>query len=126
VVWSFFIPFVNLVQPYSAMREIWQASDPEIPPAESAFYPTAPVSPLILAWWLLFLARGIVSWVASFERLGNSAHKLTALLTATEIQVVAYVVSILAAVFACVLVLRIRRRQETFAERFAVDIGEVF
>jgi hypothetical protein len=126
VVWSFFIPFVNLVQPYSAMREIWQASDPEIAPAESAFYATAPVSPLLLTWWLLFLGRSVVFWAASFARLGNRTHKLVALLTATEIEVVAYVLSILAAVSACVLVLRVRRRQETFAERFAVDIGQVF
>lgn len=47
VVWSFCIPFLNLVQPYSAVREIWQASDPELPPVgegSSFSYVAAPVS----------------------------------------------------------------------------------
>jgi len=59
-------------------------------------------------------------------RLGERTLTAGALLTATEIQVVSYVVSILAAGFAVALVIRIRRRQEEFARRFAVDVPEVF
>jgi len=127
-VWSFFIPFLNFVQPYSAVREVWQASDPELPPVgEGSFsYVAAPVSPLILTWWLLFLARGVISWATTFQRLGERTLTVGTLLTTTEIQVVSYVVSILAAGFAVTLVIRIWRRQEEFARRFAVDVPEVF
>jgi Domain of unknown function (DUF4328) len=123
---SFFIPFVNLVQPYSAMREIWQASDPELPPVgEGSFsYVAAPVSPLLLTWWLLFLARGLTGWAAALPGLGN--RTAAALLTTSQMLVVSYIVSTLAAGFAIALILLIRRRQEEFAQRFAVDVPEVF
>lgn len=123
---SFFIPFVNLVQPYSAVREIWQASDPELPPVgEGSFsYVAAPVSPLILTWWLLFLGRGATGWMASLPSLGN--RTAAALIETSQMQIVANVVSILAASFAIALVLQIRRRQEEFARRFAVDVPAVF
>jgi len=126
VVWSFFIPVVNLVQPYSAMREIWQASDPAIPPFGTASYAAAPVSRLIGVWWALFLARGVISWLAVIPRLGERTHTVATLLSTTEIQVAAYVVSILAALCACRLVLRIWRRQEDFIKLLAVDVAGVF
>lgn len=125
-VWSFFIPVLNLVQPYSSVREIWQASDPELPPVgEGSFsYVAAPVSPLLLTWWLLFLARGVISWLAAIRSAGGET--ISALLTASQTLIVANVVSILATGFAIVLIVRIRRRQEEFARRFAVDVPAVF
>jgi hypothetical protein len=110
------------------MREIWQASDPELPPVgEGAFsYVAAPVSPLIPTWWGLFLARGVISWAAAIPRLGERTLTVRTLLTTTEIQIVSYIASILAAGCAVALVIRIWRRQEEFARRYAVDVPAVF
>ncbi|MBX3595398.1 DUF4328 domain-containing protein [Sphingomonas sp.] len=49
----YFVPFANLIKPFEAMREIWQASfSPDDPEAE-------PVPGLLRAWWGLWLASSI-------------------------------------------------------------------
>jgi hypothetical protein len=119
--WSFFIPFINLVKPYSVMREIWVESDPAVPPFAVPSYTEAPASPLVSAWWALFLARGVIGWAALLS--GRSGRSVATLMTTTEILVVSYVVSSLAAGLACLLVLRILRRQENLAEQLTVLDG---
>jgi hypothetical protein len=117
-VWSFFIPFVNLVKPYSVMREIWVESDPALPPFAVPAYTEAPASRLVSAWWALFIARGVISWAILLPR--QSGRAVATLITKTENQVVSYALSTLAAVVACMLVHRILRRQENLAEQLTV------
>jgi hypothetical protein len=116
---SFFIPFVNLARPFSVMREIWQASDPALPPFDPRPYTDAPTSLLVSAWWGMFLARGVLAWLAILPRLGG-AHTVDTLLTATQILRVDFAVSIIAAGLACALILAVRRRQEDLAGQLAV------
>jgi len=116
---SFFIPFVNLVRPFSVMREIWKASDPALPPFGSNLYDTAPVSLLVPAWWTLFLARGVIAWLALLPNLGTE-HTVDTLLTSAQILRVDFAVSSIAAGLACTLVFLVRRRQENLAEQLAV------
>jgi hypothetical protein len=56
--WSigcYFVPFLNLVRPYQAMKEIWQVSrSPED-------WENQPNSPLVSWWWALWLAVGFLS-----------------------------------------------------------------
>jgi hypothetical protein len=124
-VWSFFIPFVNLVKPYSVMKEIWVESDPSVPPFAVPMYAGLPSAPLVSLWWALFLSRGAAGWAALIPR----RHVKTAatLLTTSELQVGAYAVSFAAAVMACLLVVRILRRQENLADQLTLlDRVEVF
>lgn len=49
----FLIPFLNMIRPYAVMTEIWRASDPAC--LDELEWKRAPVSPLLLVWWLLFV-----------------------------------------------------------------------
>ena len=101
---SFFIPFVNLVVPYRAAKEVWQKSGPPdeallSEPSPPAFFPV---------WWLFWLLAsfaGNLSMRVSFNE--NVAEK-----TATIISIVASALSIVAAVFAYLVVDAIDKRQE--------------
>ncbi|MFN2406736.1 MAG: DUF4328 domain-containing protein [Pyrinomonadaceae bacterium] len=106
---SFFIPFVNLVVPYRAVKEVWQKSEPRdeaflSPPGTPAWFPI---------WWLFWLLAsfaGNISMRASFnENVSES--------TATIVSMVAGVLSIVAAVFAYLVVDAIdKRHEETSAQ----------
>ncbi len=117
-VWSFFVPIINLFKPYFVMREIWVESDPALPPFGVPTYTSEPSSPLVAIWWVLFLARGVLGSIALIPRRGGQTT--AAAITMTEIHIVSYAVSALAAVVACLLVLRILRRQENLAEQLTV------
>lgn len=52
VILCWIIPVLNLFCPYQVMREIWWRSNP----AAGESVDTAPPSPLVSWWWLLFLA----------------------------------------------------------------------
>jgi len=50
---SYFVPFVNLFVPFTAMREIWRAS------VDPGNWTAAPSTPLLGWWWFLWLAAAI-------------------------------------------------------------------
>ncbi len=65
-VWSFFIPFVNLVRGHQVMATIWTESQP---PAvnENGFYLPRKTT-LVNWWWGLYLFAGVVGVVLSASR----------------------------------------------------------
>lgn len=76
----FFIPLFNLVRPYTAMKELWQASqDPR-----SHF--VQDVSPVLPTWWALWILNGIIGQISI--RLKLNAEGIEALKTATVIDIV--------------------------------------
>lgn len=101
---SFFVPFVNLVVPYRAVKEVWQRSRPSDETLLSQ--PGPPVwFPVWWLFWLLASFAGNISMRASFnENVSES--------TATIVSMVAGVLSIVAAVFAYLVVDAIDKRQE--------------
>lgn len=113
---SFFIPFVNLVVPYRAVKEVWQKSAPGeerflSEPQPPAFFPI---------WWMFWLLAsfaGNISMRVSFNE--NVDEK-----TAVMISIVAGVLSILAAVFAYMVVQSIDQRQEEASAR--LRLGKYF
>jgi hypothetical protein len=112
-VWSFFIPFVNLVRPYSVMREVWQASDPSLPPFAETPHPTPGGSPLVLAWWLLFLGRGVIGWAALVPlAAGRTVETLT---SSARVMMLCLALSVGAALVAASLVVRVMKRQQRLA-----------
>lgn len=106
---SFFIPFMNLVVPYRIVKEIWQKSG--LPEEVQLAEPSPPgVFP---AWWLFWLLAGFtnnLSMRVSFnERLENSGVAI--------LSIVASALSVLAAIFAYLVVDEIDKRQEETSAR---------
>ena len=101
---SFFVPFVNLVLPYRAVKEVWQKSGP--PDELHLSEPSAPARfPIWWLFWLLASFAGNISMRASFnENVSDSA--------ATVIAMVAGALSIVAACFCYLVVDSIDKRQE--------------
>lgn len=101
---SFFIPFVNLVVPYRAVKETWQKSGP---PDEALLSEPGPPAYFPIWWlfWLLASFAGNISLRVSFnESVAES--------TATIISMIASALFIVAAVFAYLVVDAIDKRQE--------------
>src|SRR6185369_9903078 len=101
---SFFIPFVNLVVPYRAVKEVWQKSWPADEAVLSA--PSPPASfPL---WWLFWLLSNFANNISLRLTFDESVPQGTA----TIVSMFAGALSILAAVFAYLVVDAIDKRQE--------------
>jgi uncharacterized protein DUF4328 len=101
---SFFIPFVNLIVPYRAVRELWQKSGPReerllSEPSPPATFPV---------WWLFWLLASIVGNIAMRASFDESVP----MSDATVISMVSSVLYIVAAVFAYLVVDAIDKRQE--------------
>jgi uncharacterized protein DUF4328 len=108
---SFFIPVVNLVRPYHVMREVWQGSDPKLPPMSSTSFRESRSSSLVLAWWLLFVGRNVPAWWM-FTASRMSGPRLDVLISTTYGALAMYLLTIPAACMAMALVFLIDRRQE--------------
>ncbi len=103
----FFIPFVNLVRPYQAVKELWLRSKPQ---AESDFMlRSADSTSTVLAWWLVWLASGVASNIAG--RMFDRNEEPSLLVTATWVTMAASILSIAAAALALIVVKTIDARQ---------------
>jgi len=110
---SFFIPFVNLILPYRAVKEVWQKS--RLPDESLLSEPGPPASfPLWWMFWLLASFSGNISMRASFNE--NVSER-----TATMISIVAGGLSIVAAFFAYLVVDAIDKRQEETSKQ--INLG---
>lgn len=108
-VWSFFIPFVNLVQPQDVGQEIWKASDPTLIDNTPLSRKSVERSQVIGAWWVLFVFGNIFDGASS--RFDNAVVVLS---------LIGHVLSAAAGVCAILMVKRIAERQEA---RFRVLAG---
>ena len=106
---SFFVPFVNLLVPYRAVKEVWQKSWPSDSALLSAPNPPA-WFPLWWLFWLLSNFANNISLRLTFEESVPQG-------TATIVSMFAGALSILAAVFAYLVVDAIDKRQEETSGR---------
>lgn len=92
---GFFIPFLNLVRPYWAAKEIWKKSYPILEPG-----PLDPGgdSSIVGRWWGFFIASGIAANLAS--RIHLQAETIPALEMSTDAFMVADILSAVAALSA--------------------------
>ena len=63
-----FIPFANIFMPYQVVKELWKTSDTNTVSMDSTIqhntWKQAYTSPILILWWLLWLASGFLgSWV---------------------------------------------------------------
>jgi hypothetical protein len=101
---SFFIPFVNLVLPYKAVREVWEKSGH---PDEAFLYAPSPPAWFHFWWafWLLSNFAGNISFRVSFS---ENADVRTSMM----VDIVASALAVVAALFAYIVVDAIDKRQE--------------
>jgi hypothetical protein len=107
---SFFVPFVNLVVPYTAMREIWAKSDPEVT-EETPFLRFAGGAPGVMKlWWGFWIASNVVNNIAL--RLSWRSEGADAALGVAWLDLFANVLEIPAALLAIRVVRGVVERQE--------------
>ena len=110
--WSvgyWFIPLVNLLRPYQITSEIYRRSE-----LQNGRDPIGGLSgpPLIGAWWFVYIA-----WGATFRFytiMGRDAKTLPTLISATNIELTAHVVGLVAAILAIQVIRSIDRFQQAF------------
>lgn len=109
---SFFVPFVNLVVPYRAIKELWQKSVPidEVPMSEPGPPTWFPI------WWLFWLLAGFSANIS----LRLSFNENVPETTATIVSIIAGALSIIAAVLAYVVVDEIDKRQEETSRKLGL------
>jgi hypothetical protein len=106
---SFFIPFVNLVVPYRAVREVWQKS--AISEELMLGLPEAPAR--FPVWWMFWLLGSFVGNISMRLSFNENVPPTTA----TLVGILASALSIFAAVFAYLVVDAIDKRQEDTTEK---------
>lgn len=92
----FFIPFINLVRPYTAMKELWCAS---VEPRHSMSQ-IAP--PLLPAWWALWIINGVLGQI--ILRMSLNAEDLDSLKTLTVVNIIGSVAGVVLSLVALKLV----------------------
>jgi hypothetical protein len=102
----FFIPLANLWKPFQAVREIYQASDPN---ADAVNWKLTPTAPLLGWWWAMWLLSNFVGQIEL--RMTLSAPEGLAK-TTLVIAIVGSVLNLLSAMLAISLVRAIHARQE--------------
>jgi hypothetical protein len=105
--WAFFIPFVNLVRPFTIVKLIWQGS---VPVDERLLGRSTQI---MSVWWGTWIVSGL------FERVGNSMAKsgndIPNLKSATVVGMISAVVRLVAAAMAIRVVDGLTRRQDSCA-----------
>jgi hypothetical protein len=110
--WSvgyWFIPIINLFRPYQITAELYRRS--EIQNAHDSIGGLSG-SPLVGAWWFAYLAWGGAGRLAA--SLAKDAHTLPTLISATNVDLGAHMVGILATVLAMLVIRSIDRFQQAF------------
>jgi hypothetical protein len=104
---SWFVPLVNLVLPFMAMRELWRASDPETGELDWRERRTTIVLPL---WWMGVIATAVLFTLGMRLDLGSGGSN-TQLITRDLLFVACAAVSIATALLAGLLIKWIDDRQ---------------
>ena len=106
---SFFVPFVNLVVPYRAVREVWEKSDPAVRTGDDFMFAQPSSAPLVLGWWLAWIASNVLSNIA--WRLHDDVMSPGTLRFVAGVHITSHLSGIVAAALAIPVVRGIDRRQ---------------
>ncbi len=113
---SFFIPFLNLVRPYKAARELWRWSQPlGIGPERMTFGPSTS-APLVGWWWGLWLVSNFTS--NAYWKLSDNTEAAAAL---PWLGLVADFTTIAAAALAIMMIWSIDRMQTEKSQQLAIS-----
>lgn len=105
-VWSWFIPFWNLVWPYKHMSEIWQASDPR---AGAVGWKNEKLPKEFGWWWGFWIGQALLANVAARMEMkaGDAGSRV-----GDGLDILSDVLSVMAAVLVIRIVKGITERQE--------------
>ncbi|HSE15626.1 MAG TPA: DUF4328 domain-containing protein [Pyrinomonadaceae bacterium] len=110
---SFFVPFANLVIPYRAVKEVWVKSGP---PGEA--YLSEPDTPARFpVWWTFWLAAAFSGNISMRVSLNENIPQETA----TLVSIIAGLLSLVAAVFAYLVVDAIDKRQKETSAKLQLE-----
>ncbi|MBB5037400.1 DUF4328 domain-containing protein [Prosthecobacter dejongeii] len=110
--WSvgwYFVPFMNLVRPYQAMREIWQVS------SNPKRWQTQEGSGVLPLWWTLWILSSITGQITF--RTSMAVTDLPSLKTATIASIVSGIVDIPLTLVAMTLISRIFQKQKALTDQ---------
>jgi hypothetical protein len=102
---SWFVPYLNLVRPKQIMDDLWRASAPAVDDPTGG-RPRVPA--LVHAWWVLFLAMGVVGLIAFV--ISQSADTVEDFQGVNAIQLIGDLMSGLISIVALLVVTRLTRR----------------
>jgi hypothetical protein len=108
---SFFIPFINFVVPYRAVKEVWQNSGPAgevVVSQPPAWFPL---------WWLFWLLASIIGNISMRISFNDNVPQNTVM----TVSIAASALFAVAAVFAYLVVDAIDKRQEEASARVLTD-----
>ena len=112
VLW-FFIPIAWFFWPYQAMKEIWKGSYPHLGEGGLSAWSKAPTSPLIISWWIAWIAFTITNWISERILSSNDHSANTALADPVTIAAIAaYILLLIATPLAIILLRRITSNQD--------------
>ena len=111
-----FIPFVNLVLPYQALREAWGASDPKLQWSTPDTRRRSRGSGLVVAWWLTFIAGSLAGLATLGFGPNSGVDVLTRVRAITYITVVQEALHLAAALLLIAVVTRVTSRQDEKAQ----------
>lgn len=103
VVW-WFVPLLFYIFPFSAIGEIWRASDPRF--TDDLSWKKAPGSPMLGRWQFFWIISDIFSWISLVMLISNDNHE------ALVVDLVADAFIIVAEVYSIFIVKEITSRQE--------------
>ena len=101
---GFFVPLLQLWRPFSVVREVWKASDPDT--TDPFAWKTRPVSSMVTLWWfgfVLYVALEILAFAMNLA----AAGEVPKIVTARIVGAVGDVSGALSATFGYFVVLRI-------------------
>ena len=117
---GFFVPILNLFRPFQVTTEIWKASDPIPDVNDSLAWQSAPTSPLVIFWWVLFLLSGFIGNIVL--QISLQAETWSEILTASWLTFAMDFVYIPAAILAILVIRNIDRRQMEKSQRLASHV----
>ena len=104
----FFVPFLNFVRPFQAMKELWQASH------AGAEWSKSGSTTLVNFWWCLWLFSGVYGTLIT--RLFTSQSSIDDLLMGTKASMAGFLITIPVYILALKLVRGIHNAQETLGD----------
>ena len=104
----FFVPFLNLVRPFQAMKELWQASH------AGAEWDKSSSARLVNIWWCLWLLNSVYGTLIA--RLFTSQSSIDDLLMGTKLSMAGFLINIPVCYLALKLVRGIHNAQETLGD----------
>lgn len=107
IVGYFFIPILNLLRPFHAVRDLWKASQP----VDNRWQMNS-VSPIVGVWWFLWIASGLLNFAVFFSFLVVTAQSFREALIEAVLTIVVSFMTIVLVIVATWMLIRLMQMQD--------------